>query len=129
VVLRQYNLPGTPSAVPTLDELAADPERAMTLSAAALQGLLCRCVTVQTAVLGALVAASGRTTEVATAAAQDTLLDIAEAAKRLATTKDWLYRHAHHLPFTVRNGRQLRFSRLSLERYIREHSGLPYRER
>jgi hypothetical protein len=55
--------------------------------------------------------------------AEDTLLDVSEAAKRLATTRAWLYRHACHLPFTVRNGRQLRFSAAGIARYIRERQG------
>ena len=54
----------------------------------------------------------------------DTLLEVAEAARRLGTTKDWLYRHAQRLPFTVRMGpRQLRFSAKGLERYIRQRQG------
>ena len=114
----------TPVAVPTLDELAADPTRASALSSTALQSLLCRCIAAQTALLGALLAASGPKTEVAKEPMPDTLLNVADAAMRLATTKDWLYRHAHHLPFTIRNGRQLRFSRLGIDRYIRERSGL-----
>jgi hypothetical protein len=114
------------AAVPTLDEVGTDPTRASALPPAALHGLLCRCLTVQTALMGALLTASGHTIEAAREPAPDTLLDVADAATRLATTKDWLYRHAHHLPFTIRNGRQLRFSRLGIDRYIRERSGLPY---
>ena len=57
---------------------------------------------------------------------QDRLLRIDEAAARLQTTKDWLYRHWGELPFTVRlSPRQLRFSAKGIERYIEEmqHAG------
>jgi hypothetical protein len=115
-------LPITPAAVPTLDEVAAAPDRASALPPATLQRLLCRCATVQTVLLGALMSASARTADAAPE--PETLFDIGEAAKRLATTRDWLYRHAGHLPFTVRNGRQLRFSARGIARYIRERQGL-----
>jgi hypothetical protein len=108
--------------VPTLDELAAEPNRASALPPTTLQGLLCRCVTVQTVLLGALMTASERTADVAAKVPEDILLDVTEAAKRLATSPDWLYRHARRLPFTVRNGRQLRFSSNGIARYVREHT-------
>jgi len=54
---------------------------------------------------------------------EDRLLDVEEAAARLSTTVDWLYRHAAELPFTVRTGRLLRFSSASIARYIRERRG------
>ena len=53
--------------------------------------------------------------------AQDRLLTIEEASKKLGLSKDYLYRHADQLPFTVRPGlRQLRFSLLGIERYIQQ---------
>lgn len=53
--------------------------------------------------------------------AGDVLLGVAEAAKRLGTSEDWLYRHASELPFTRRlSGRQLRFSGRGIEQYIRQ---------
>ena len=54
------------------------------------------------------------------AEAKDRLLKIDEAAAKLGTTKDYLYRHAEKFPFTVRIGRALRFSEDGIERYIRE---------
>jgi len=105
------------ATVPTLDEVAADPTRASALPPVALQALLCRCLTVQTAVLGALVAASGRASD--TPSEPDSLLDVPTAARRLGVSRDWLYRHAHQLPFTVRQGRLLRFSSHGIDRYIK----------
>ena len=53
---------------------------------------------------------------------QDQLLKITEAAERLQTTKDWLYRNWKKLPFTVSlSPRQLRFSAKGIDRYIEEH--------
>lgn len=111
-------LPIAPAAVPTLDELAADPTRATALPATTLHGLLCRCLTAQTALLGALLTASARaSTE--TTGEPDRLLDVTAAAERLGVSTDWLYHHARQLPFTVRNGRLLRFSSHGIDRYIR----------
>jgi predicted DNA-binding transcriptional regulator AlpA len=46
-------------------------------------------------------------------------LDVAEAAKRLGMSRDWLYRHASELPFAVRIGRRVVFDSLALERWNR----------
>ena len=44
-------------------------------------------------------------------ASEDRLLTVEEASQKLSLTKDYLYRHADHFPFTVRvSPRQLRFS-------------------
>jgi len=52
----------------------------------------------------------------------DHLLDIAQAAEKLKTSKDWLYRNKH-LPFVVRMGRQVRFSERGIDLYIRQRAG------
>lgn len=55
----------------------------------------------------------------------DQLLTVEEAAPKLSVSKDWLYRHANKLPFTVRLGhRQLRFSARGITKYIRQRQGL-----
>ncbi len=53
-------------------------------------------------------------------ASEDRLLTIDEAAERLRTSKDWLYRNSSRLPFTRRIGRTIRFSERSLQLFI-EH--------
>ena len=56
--------------------------------------------------------------------AEDRLLTVEEAALRLGTSEDWLYRHAPKLPFTVRLApRQLRFSSQGIERYLHTRQG------
>jgi predicted DNA-binding transcriptional regulator AlpA len=55
---------------------------------------------------------------------EDRLLTVEEAASRLGTSEDWLYRNAPKLPFTVRLApRQLRFSSQGIERYLRTRQG------
>lgn len=109
------------TAVPTLDELAADPTRATELSVDVLQSLLSRCGTLQVSLLAALIATSGRHGQ--RPAGPDSLLVVDAAAKRLGVSKDWLYHHAHQLPFTVRQGRLLRFSSQGIDQYIRSRRG------
>lgn len=51
---------------------------------------------------------------------EDRLLTVKEAAAQLATTADWLYRHANRLPFTVRLGPgHLRFREQGIQEYLR----------
>jgi predicted DNA-binding transcriptional regulator AlpA len=50
----------------------------------------------------------------------DVNLPIAEAARRLSISRDWLYRHADKLPFTVRLGRRVTFSAAGLEEWRRK---------
>jgi len=58
----------------------------------------------------------------------DRLLTVEEASRKLGVTKDYLYRHADHFPFTVRVGpRHVRFSLHGLERYIRQRTTRPGR--
>src|SRR5438445_1059795 len=49
-------------------------------------------------------------------------LDVAEAAKRLGMSRDWLYRHAAELPFAVRIGRRVVFDSVALERWNRRRA-------
>jgi excisionase family DNA binding protein len=53
----------------------------------------------------------------------DRLLTIEEAAAKLGCSKDSIYRSAATLPFTVREGRRLRFSEQGIESYIRQRTG------
>jgi excisionase family DNA binding protein len=108
------------AALPSLDQLANDPAKASTLPPEVAVALLAKIATLN-AVL--LVSALAQASTHAAPPEGDRLLTPAEAAKRLATTVDWLYRHARKLPFTVRSGRHVRFSSKGIERYIRERQG------
>lgn len=46
-----------------------------------------------------------------------------EAARRLGLSKDYLYRHADELPFTVKIGRRVLFSARGLEKWNRQRTG------
>jgi excisionase family DNA binding protein len=48
----------------------------------------------------------------------DQLLTIEEAATMLGHSKIWLYRKSTRLPFSVRMGRSVRFSRKGIEKWI-----------
>jgi predicted DNA-binding transcriptional regulator AlpA len=53
---------------------------------------------------------------------EDRLLKIEEAAARLGTSKDWLYRNHQKLPFTVYlSERQIRFSNQGIDEWIQRH--------
>ena len=106
-----------PVPVPTLDELAAHPERASEIPPATARALLARLAGVQTALLARLLATSGHDSD--PAPVEDRLLTASEAAGQLGHSRDWLYRHAARLPFTVRTGRDVRFSAAGLARCIR----------
>ncbi len=49
----------------------------------------------------------------------DVLLTVEEAAARLKCSRDWLYKRAKRLPFTIRVGRNLRFSERGIDDAIR----------
>ena len=57
----------------------------------------------------------------------DELLDVAEAARRLGVSTQYLYRHHSRFPFIRRMGRALRFSAAGIEDYIRQRNGLTAR--
>ena len=57
---------------------------------------------------------------------EERLLTVDEASRKLGMTKDYLYRNADRLPFTIRLApRQLRFSLQGIERYIRQRKSRP----
>jgi excisionase family DNA binding protein len=108
---------------PTLDELGEDPGRAGALSAEVATALLARCAVAQSALVGRLLAIPVNASSVTDGGGEDRLLDVEEAAQRLGTSQDYLYRHSRKLPFTVRVGSRLRFSSRGIERFIRMREG------
>lgn len=53
-------------------------------------------------------------------AQNERLLDVREAAAKLGMSPSRLYKQTDQMPFTVREGRSLRFSALGIDRYIRQ---------
>ena len=73
---------------------------------------------IQTALTARLLARDKKTVH-----SDDRLLTVKEAATKLQTSKDWIYRNCSDLPFVVRIGKSLRFSELGIDLWIRERSG------
>lgn len=109
--------------LPTLEEVAHEPGRAMALPPTATTTLLAQCLAAQGALVARLLALGVDGGMSPDAAPDDRLLDVAEAAARLGTSRDYLYRHARRLPFTVRVGSRLRFSSRGIDRFIRTRQG------
>jgi hypothetical protein len=110
----------------SLDTIAADPVTATTLPAETVTALLTQLTIVQSALMARLLAVAGTSSApTLDTADSDRLLTAHEAAVKLSVSKDWLYRHASTLPFTVRptRGRTLRFSLQGLDSYIRRRTG------
>ena len=110
---------------PSLDHIAVDPTKALDLPPEIATALLARCAVVQGALVGRLLAGRGDEEHHGARGdqAEDRLLTVEEAATKLGTSRDWVYRHADQLPFTVRIGRQVRFSAQGIDRYIRQRAG------
>jgi len=110
-------------SVPRLEELVADPCQVRVLDVHTARVL-------RTQAIAALNVLNGYDLDIASVGIEargrqrpDRLLNIGEAAEKLSTSKDWLYRHHRELAFTVRHGRLLRFSELGIEEYIRMRRG------
>jgi predicted DNA-binding transcriptional regulator AlpA len=112
------------NAVPKLEEISESPALASQLPADIVETLLGKCSVAQGALVGRLLAlrASGNGQGQAQPDG-DRLLSAREAAAKLGTSADWLYRHSRNLPFTIRIGRKVLFSEAGIERYIRQRMG------
>ena len=98
------------------------PGQAAGLPVEATRALLARCALAQGVLVARLLEAAGDGVGPETAG-EDHLLNVEAAARTLGVSKDWLYRRAAQLPFTVHMGRSLRFSAQGLARYIRNRAG------
>ena len=112
------------NGVPAPLEAFADPAAIERLSALELAALSARLAAAQAAV-------AARLTQMAAAAERDPtdgahdgdLVDVRTAARIMGTAPSWLYRRADTLPFIVRLGGHLRFSRAGFDRFIRARQG------
>jgi hypothetical protein len=113
------------SPIPSLDALAAEPAQAAALPLALTAALLAQCAFVHGALVARLLTllAEGPQSE-RQGHENDRLLTPGEAAATLGVSLAWLYRHAHHLPFTRRLSRTvLRFSEVGVRRYLETRRG------
>jgi len=108
-------------AVPTVDELIQCPEKIQGLNRDVAFKFLAGMAAIQPSLI-ARVGLGNR--DAREQEEPDSLLTVQDAATRLQTTVDWLYRNSKKLPFTIRNGRQLRFSSKGIDRDIRERKGI-----
>ena len=112
----------SPMPILKLAELLADPAKVSLVPTEAIPDMRGELAKLDTLLLARLLTASNGTAE--TWLKRDRLLGVADAAAKLGATRDWVYRNADHLPFTVRLGKkQLRFSEAGIERYIRHRVG------
>ncbi|MGA2076708.1 MAG: helix-turn-helix domain-containing protein [Terriglobia bacterium] len=109
-----------PETNTTLAEIIADSSRIEVLAPEAIAGLRSELTRLDTLLLGRLMSANGG---LSSGPHPDRRLSVAEAAEKLGVSKDYLYRHANRLPFTVRIGRSLGFSERGVETYLRQRPG------
>lgn len=107
--------------VPTLDELIQCPEKIQGLNREVAFNFLAGMAAIQPSLIARVALGN---TDALKQEKPDSLLTVQGAATRLQTTDDWLYRNSKKLPFTIRNGRQLRFSSQGIDRYVRERQGI-----
>ena len=108
--------------IPILGELLEHPDRVSALPLEAIPSLRGELARLDTLLL-MRVAMAQNNGQAEYPACGDRLLDVEEAARKLGKSKDYLYRHAGGYPFTVRDGRSVRFSEQGIEKFIRQRMG------
>ena len=106
----------------TLRVLVDDPTRVSAVPAEAIPAVLGELERLR-ACLWTRLTAPQREAQAGNPTDGDRLLTAKEAAAKLGTSADWVYRHSRNLPFTVRIGRKVLFSEAGIERYIRTRMG------
>jgi predicted DNA-binding transcriptional regulator AlpA len=106
-----------------LEELAADPSRARVLDAHTARILTTTALAPLNALNSRELALAADRGDLQTSDCRDRLMNIADAPEKLGVKPDWLYRRHRRLPFTIPQGRMLRFSELGIEEYIRSRRG------
>ena len=109
--------------VPKLEEIAENPALATHLPFDVVEALLGKNAVAQSVLMSRLLALRASPGQAEHSTDGDRLLGVEEAARKLGKSKDYLYRHAADYPFTVRDGRSLRFSEQGIEKYIRQRMG------
>lgn len=99
--------------MPKLAELLDDPAKLSDVPRDCIPGLRGELAQLDTLLLSRLLAAKDQEPP------DDQLLGIAETARRLGMSEDWLYRHHKDFSFTRRMGRKLLFSSKGIEKHLR----------
>ncbi|MGA2264426.1 MAG: helix-turn-helix domain-containing protein [Acidobacteriota bacterium] len=92
---------------------ALDHDRLLKLPLETVPALMAQIAAAQSALAARLLSAEKKTEP------EDELLDVEEAAQMLGVKKDWIYSRTRTLPFIVRLGRKLRYSKRGIEKYIK----------
>jgi hypothetical protein len=104
-------------SVPTLDEIAREPLRALALGPEQAVALIAQCGAAQAALMAGLARTAPSESQ------DDHLLTVEQAAAKLAVTPEWLYRRAKRLRLATKLGDgTLRFSNAVLEKYIKQNT-------
>ena len=109
------------NVVPKLRDLVSDPSKVSLVPSEVIPALRGKLAELDTLLLGRLLQPGNG--QVEQSADGDTLLTVKEAAAKLGTSADWVYRHSRTLPFLVRIGRKVLFSEAGIERYIPARMG------
>jgi hypothetical protein len=111
------------AAVPTLDELAVDPDRALTLPPDVLQAKWLQCLGALNALAPAIAGAVARPTTTHPAYG-DRLLPIDEAAALIGVKPAWMARHHKQFPFTRKLSRKvIVFDQAGLRKWLAARRG------
>ena len=103
-----------PRAVPTLDELEGDPEKAATLGADTIEALLVRCLALQTRLFARLIALPA-----AENGASDRFLDVDQVAAAIAKSKTWIEHNTKDLPPRRKVGGEKLWSERELQAWMK----------
>lgn len=113
--------PSTLTVIPKLADLLNDPAAVSDLPLEAVPGLRAELAKLDSLLLMRL--SFPQSNGQPCSQEGDRLLTAKEAGGKLCRSEDGMYRHANEFPFTVRDGRQVRFSQKGIEKYIRQRVG------
>ena len=106
--------------IPKLNELALEPNKAASLSADAVEGLLAKCTLIQSALVNRLLVLRCASNGNGESREGDRWLSAKEVADRMGVCIDYVYKNASGFPFAVKEGRRVLFSKRGLEHYLQE---------
>ena len=104
----------------SLSELIESPHRVADIPTETILPLLCQLTALQNVLTARLLDRAISENGQPETPPHDRLLNVHQAATLLGVTVQWIYRHAHQLPFTRKLSRKaLRFSESSLQKWLK----------